>query len=269
MRPVLALAVLQSALLTACLPPEPVVAPEATTFEAPSLPVEPNELVLEVREAVQELAQDLNAPEPTPEISTETKDRDFNACAVELITRWEVGSPKMYTRKYQGVYFAGGQSGPTWGIGYDGGHQTRLDISKDWAAHEAKSSLVNTSGVIGSKAKAGIGQWAGVRTPYLYAATVFAQVSLPNYTAATRRAFGPGFVSLPTGARCSLISLVYNRGGQTTGERRREYRTIRDVCIPRNDVQCIATELRSMQRLWPETPGLQARRADEARVAIL
>jgi hypothetical protein len=218
--------------------------------------------VVAVREEVQ-LATIAVVTPPAPEPVVDA----VSACVETLVTRWEVGGQKLYTRKWQGVIWPGGASGPTWGIGYDGGHQTRLDIVRDWAEHEARSQLATTSGVTGRVAQARLPEWAGIRTPYPFAAEIFKKVSAPQYAASARRALGPGFVSLPSGTQCALISLGYNRGWSMGGSRRVEMATIRDQCVPQQSPQCVAAQLRSMKRLWPTVPGLQNRREDEARVA--
>jgi hypothetical protein len=215
-----------------------------------------------MREEVQLAAADV--PQPPPE----QEDRAFSDCAIKLITRWEVSGVSTYNRKWQGVVWPGGSSGPTWGIGYDGGHQTTLDIVRDWKAHPSRTQLKTASGVIGVAAKQRLGEWGAVRTPYPYAAEVFATASLPAYRDSARRALGPNFDTLPVGAQCALVSMGYNRGWQMTGERRRELRTIRDECMKDNDVRCIAEQIRASKRLWPDSRGLRDRRDDEARVAL-
>lgn len=246
--------------LGACAAPAPVGAmamPEETAWSVDALPA----AVVAMREELQ-----LAAPLPPPANPVDTE-AEFAQCAVKLITRWEVSGEAAYNKRWSGVYWPHGQSGPTWAIGWDGGHQTRLDNARTWAEHPDKLALIETSGVTGLRAQQRIGEWAHVRTPFPYATQVFRDASLPAYSATTRRAFGPGFVLLPPGARCALTSVVYNRGGQTAGERRREYREIRDVCVPAQDAACVATQIRSMKRLWPNERGLRDRRDDEARVA--
>lgn len=221
--------------------------------------------VVSARETVQAVVP----PTPLPPIG----DERFIECATNLIVQWEISGPTVYMRKYEGVIWPGGASGPTWGIGYDGGHQTRATISLDWRAHGAVARLSDTAGVVGQPARDRVrgGEWRGVVTPYPYAAQVFGDSTLPTYTAAARRAFGPPFDQQPATTRCSLVSLVYNRGGQMGGDRRREMRSIRDTCLPAADAACVARELVSMCRLWagtPNGPGLCARRKDEAATVL-
>lgn len=190
------------------------------------------------------------------------------ALATDIIVRWEVSSPATYTRRYQGVIWPGGASGPTWGIGYDGGHQSRQVILDDWAAHAAAPRLATTAGVIGTAARDRLPEWSGIRTPYALAAEVFTAASLPTYYHAARRALGEGFEDLPPAACAALVSVGYNRGWSMVGGSRAEMRELRDRCVPRGDAACIAEQILAMRRLWPRVPGLQSRRADEARLAV-
>jgi hypothetical protein len=216
--------------------------------------------VANAREVVAEVA-----PAPAPVLLFE-----HDALAARLIIRWEVSSAAAYTRNYQGVIWPGGASGPTWGIGADGGQMTRSEIRNDWQAHPQVGRLETTAGIAGTEARDRVrdGTWRDVRTPYPLAEQVFIDVALPIYTAAARRALGPGFDQLDTGSRAALKSLGYNRGWSFTGDRRAEMRVIRDRCVPAADSQCIARELRSMCRLWPDQAGLCNRRRDEAAVAL-
>lgn len=243
------------------------VAPIAEETQNIDLTAKVSEIVTPVSISVQEAFQPL-AP-PTPEaLPTD----DFQVLVTGLIVRWEVTSPSVYQRRYQGVIWPGGASGLTWGVGYDGGHQTPTRITSDWIEHESVDRLALGAGITGTRAKGMLPQYRDVITPYSYAEQVFTASTLPSYTAATSRAFGPGFRDLSAGARAALVSLVYNRGSQMIGKRRFEMRNIRDVCVPDKDVECIARELRAMCHLWNGTPngvGLCSRRKDEARVSLI
>jgi hypothetical protein len=188
---------------------------------------------------------------------------------VNLIVRWEVTSQARYERAYRWPIWPGGASGATWGIGYDGGHQTRQTIGDDWQLHPHVGRLQDTSGITGAAAKPVVASMRDVLTDYDYAVDVFANASLPVYHRGARRALGPHFDDLPQRARDGLVSLGYNRGWSMTGDRNREKRAIRDVCLPQLDVGCIAVQIRSMCRLWRGTNlerGLCDRRNDEARL---
>ena len=189
----------------------------------------------------------------------------------QLIIRWEVGSQARYTRLYQGVIWPGGASGPTWGIGYDGGHQSPVAIKRDWSALPSKHVLALTAGVTGQRARLSIARWRGITTPFSYAKAVFTDRTLPAYALQARRTLGQDFEAMPDGAQAALFSLGYNRGWSMLGTRNTEKRVIRDVCIPARDSACVAQQLRAMCHIWQGTPnydGLCNRRKDEARVAV-
>lgn len=253
----------------ACSQPraEPAAVP-GPAVQGPSASGAVAELATPLLGRLREQVQTVVAPMPPPRVQ-----QDLAGCAVKLIVRWEVTSEAVYTRRYAGVIWPGGESGPTWGLGFDGGHQTRATIRSDWNAHPDVDRLATSAGVVGPSARTRVraGEWANIFTPFRYASDVFIATSLPSYVAQARRAFGPGFDTLPVGAQCGLVSLVYNRGGAMQGSRNTEKRAIRSDCIPTQDLACIARELRAMCRLWaatPNGPGLCARREDEARTVL-
>ena len=187
---------------------------------------------------------------------------------IDHIVKWEVSSPSAYTAKWQGVICPGLASGPTWGIGYDGGHQTRQSIITDWARRPDAIRLATASGQVGNGAcNVARRELADVRVPYLQAREVFVDVSYPGWARVTRRVY-PGSEVLPPMAFGALLGNTYNRGSSMAGSRNAEKREIRDACIPRADVACIAEQLRASKRLWPDTAGIRARREDEARMAL-
>lgn len=254
--------------LAACAPPSPIedagagVVVEPSAFE--QLPV----VAVAVREQVQAAVPEL-VVEPEPE------DRAYTHCATALITRWEISNQAAYERKWSGIYYPAGPitaSGPTGGIGYDFGHQTRFDIRRDWEEHRERERLATASGVIGVSAKQRIGEWRGITVGYPHALGVFAAASLPKYTAQARRLYGAAnWDSLEAEGRCGLVGNAYNRGTGTAGARRAEIRERRDVCLPQRGqerLECIARTLVAEQRLWPDSRGLRDRRADEARVVL-
>lgn len=216
-------------------------------------------VVVALQEAVQQV---LPPPASAPRVSV------LSPAAVALIVRWEVGSQALYTRRYEAPIWPGGASGVTWGIGYDGGHQTRQQIGLDWSDLPAASRLQATAGITGAAAQPAARDLRDVRVPFGLASDVFGVASLPRYHSSARRAFGAdGFDALPADARGALVSLVYNRGASMTGPARAEMRAIRDVCLPGADVICIAGQIRQMCRLWRGTEleaGLCGRREDEA-----
>lgn len=227
--------------------------------------------VVAVREAVEPLA-----PPPTPPTISPME----CPAAVDLIIRFEVISFAYYDRHLQGVICPPAASGPTWGIGTDGGHQTRRQILGDWHMHPDVTRLAETSGVVGQAACRPFvaSRLHDVRTPLSMARPVFIASTLPRYDAMAARLYADGWTALTPCARGSLRSLTYNRGAGTTGESRREIRHIRDECVPvakadpAQAARCIARELRAMTRVWVGTSieaGMRNRRYGEADVAIL
>lgn len=217
-------------------------------------------VVTAVQDAVAAVVESL--PEPV--------NAGADARVVAHIVRWEVSGIRAYEAKYQGIICPGGASGPTWGIGYDGGHQSQATIRSDWAARADVERLAATSG------KTGPGRCAAARAtlrdvviPYGQARQVFADVSMPQWERATRRTY-PGIELLGVLPEGALIGNTYNRGTGMVGSRAAEKRAIRDVCVPNMDTGCLAAQLVAQCRLWagtPNGPGLCNRRKDEARLA--
>lgn len=219
--------------------------------------------VVAARAALQDALPSRPMPPPLPDRAAEL--------AVKLIVRWEITSQAYYARRLQGVICPGGASGPTWGIGWDGGHQTERENTEAWATHSEVERLATTSGAVGEvRCAAKRGTLRDVRTPYPLAEEVFIRYSLPKYQAIAVRKYGIALLSMPEGVRAALYSETYNRGGAIRGTRGKEQAAIRDVCLPSRDALCVAIQLEAMCRLWqgtPNGPGLCNRRFDEARVA--
>lgn len=194
----------------------------------------------------------------------------MDARIVAHIVRWEVTSQAAYTRRYQGIICPGGASGPTWGVGYDGGHQSQAVIRADWAMRSDVDRLASTSGMTGvAQCNESRRSLLDVRVPFAQASKVLGEVTLPRFRDVTRRAY-PGIEDLGPMPEGALTGNTYNRGASMIGSRAKEKRYIRDVCIPAKDVDCIATQLAAQCRIWAGTPngqGLCARRQDEARLA--
>lgn len=217
--------------------------------------------------AAQEAVETLTPTLPPPEAANAACRR----AAAALIVRWEVSSPAYYRSRLERPIWPGGSSGVTWGIGYDGGHQTRGTIVDDWQAHVAVDRLGTTAGVTGQSARAALPRYRDIPTGFEYAYEVFETRALIEYERRAARAFDVDLASMCPTACAALTSTVYNRGASMTGDSRREMRVIRDECLPSNDYSCVARELRSMKRLWRGTvneSGLSARREAEAVLAL-
>lgn len=249
-------------LLAGCAPEVAQEAAEAaaeTTQEASTEVVAP--VVVAVQSVAEVVAEVLPEPAPRPQVHSE---------AVALIVRYEVSSQAYYQRRLQGVICPGGASGPTWGIGYDGGHQSAARIRREWAMHPEVERLATASGVTGDAAcRAWRGRHLDIRVPLALAQEVFDSTMMPTWLGATRRTY-PG-VDLMTGqAEGALVSNSFNRGTSMLGDRAREKRVIRDTCVPMLDAPCTAQQLRAQCRIWQGTTlerGLCARRESEGLLA--
>ena len=263
-------ALLLACALSACSPPDASASAPAQVAASVPAPVQVEAAeqivpaIIEVRAAIQAalpapVAEVIEQADPGPAI---------NATSVALIVRWEVGSPQRYARLYQGIECPPGSSGPTIGIGADLGTQTPQAIRADWSDHPDVEFLEAASGQTGKTLCNNYrASMPPIQTPYPLAELVFKTRMLPAYSAETRRAYGAGTATLAEPAVASLESMDYNRGPSMAGDRNREKRHIRDVCVPAQDADCIAAQLRSMKRLWPDIRGLRDRREDEARTA--
>lgn len=221
-------------------------------------------VTLGLREAVEAVT-----PEPLPTVV----DTSVNPAVVALVVRWEVGSPKQYTAKYQGVICPGGASGPTIGIGDDLGHQTPNEIRRRWGWHPQVDRMVTGSGQTGPAA---CNAWkkahADIRVTYSEALRIFQTYAWPKYRAMASRAYRKGWDGLTSYHQDSLTSNGYNRGFSFLGSKRSELVVIRDNCVPRSAASCTATQLRASCRVWDSQPtirkGLCARRHAEADFAV-
>lgn len=234
------------------------------------------EAVASVAQAVQEpltaALVTIEAVVPPPPPVEPVQDPHIAACrhaAAILIERWEVSGRKRYERALRYPIWPGGASGITWGIGYDGGHQTRATIEDDWQAHEKMRRLSTSAGLRGQKARTALPIYREVDTPYVYAFEVFETRTLIEYERRTERTYRIKMEEVPVGVCAALVSLTYNRGGATTGDSRLEIRNIRDEHLPAKNWLGVASEIRAMKRLWRGTVnenGLSARRESEAKL---
>jgi len=183
---------------------------------------------------------------------------------VTFIARLEIGSPKLYRDKYRHPEWPGEASGITIGIGYDLRFCTREQFEADWAGVPAAavSRLAPAFRTAGNTALCS--SLADLDFPLGLAMKVFINRTLPEFLGKTRSIY-PQVDRLSPARRTALVSLVYNRGTDLDGDRRREMRAIRDR-LAAGDFDSVATEIDAMERLWPPQSGLVKRRHDEARL---
>lgn len=213
------------------------------------------------------LRESVQAALPVQDAQAEPSAPALSDAGLAHIVRWEITSEARYSRNLTHPVWPGGASGITWCIGYDGGHQTARTIRADWRAHAQVDRLAQTSGIVGTAARRALPQFRDITTAYQPCLDVFQASSAPAYMRATERAYGAALRDQPQGVIDALFGNTYNRGGSMVGSRNREKRVIRDDCLPAHDRACVAAQLRAMKRLWPDVPGLQARRESEARMA--
>lgn len=207
-----------------------------------------------------ESAQITNPPSNTP----------ISQKAFDLIVEFEVSSEQIYERKYRAPVWPQGQSGVTIGIGYDVGYATVPMLHADWdAAVPAPMvrALETAIGVRGASAKAVAASLRGsVDVPFAAAIVVHKTKVIPRWVGLAEGRL-PNTGLLNPDSLGALVSLIYNRGASfdLLGDRYTEMRAIKSHMKARALAR-IPAEFRSMKRLWPNVPGLQARREREARL---
>jgi GH24 family phage-related lysozyme (muramidase) len=165
----------------------------------------------------------------------------------------------------------GNQSGISLGHGYDLGFHTRDELMGDWELFLTGGQLRRLAKAIGKTglaAKKIAPNYTDITIKRADADNVFRRGTLPKIKLWAAKAF-PGVTALPADAQGALVSLVFNRGTDMNGNRRREMREIRDaIAAPslslKQKLNRIAESIRSMKRLWPNTLGLRQRREAEA-----
>ncbi|MBA3015098.1 MAG: hypothetical protein FP815_09100 [Desulfobulbaceae bacterium] len=193
-------------------------------------------------------------PLPSPDLST----RD-----VTSIVREEVSNRKRYNQVTTFPHFPGEQSGVTIGIGYDLRFQKPTNFAADWKEELPSEEFEKLQRYLGKKGcSEDVAELHSIKVPFTAAWRVFTRATLPRYINLTVSAFSQ-FNELPDGCRGALVSLVYNRGTEMSGDRRREIKAIRDH-LAAHDFAKVATDLESMKRLWPNSRGLRDRRDREA-----
>jgi hypothetical protein len=186
--------------------------------------------------------------------------------SIDLIVLEEVSSKQRYEKEYQGIVLPPGNSGATIGIGYDLAHHTANDIERDWRGLISSYQIEILKmfvGLSGNKARVAVANNASakqVKVPFDAAMSVFIKTSLPKYVRQVLKIY-PNADKLMPDAAGALLSLVYNRGADLTGDRRKEMKAIQPLVIAQ-DYKGIAAQFRSMKRLWNN--GLVGRREREA-----
>lgn len=186
---------------------------------------------------------------------------------LEMLVSHEISTSAYYRKFLSRPVFPGGQSGVTLGIGYDLGYNSEKQIRQDWGGKIADVSLERllvVCGLKGNSAGLACNNLGDIEIPIETARDVFYRSTLPRFAAATAKLY-PGVEALYADAQAGLLSLVYNRGASTSGERRREMKAIKQLVVSR-DYAGIAEQIVAMKRLWQgqDLQGLLDRRDQEA-----
>jgi len=193
-------------------------------------------------------------PEPSDVLPTE---------AVTFIVNEEVGGRKYYDRHVARPHFPGEASGVTIGVGYDLRFQEPTDFEADWTDILTPAQMTSLRPHLGRKGSTtAIMAIGDLRIPFA-AAWREDKVGAEDLPAPqTARCYG-SLDALPPLCRGALVSLVYNRGTDLSGDTRREMSAIKQH-IAAGRLDQVAAEFESMKRLWPNSRGLCKRRDKEA-----
>ncbi|MBY5586530.1 hypothetical protein HFO49_03380 [Rhizobium leguminosarum] len=190
--------------------------------------------------------------------------------AFDLIVEFEVSSAQVYERKYRSTIWPQGESGVTIGIGYDVGYASKSQLHFDWDGAIPAAMVVVLEKALGVKAAAAAAiarsLAPSVDISFDAAIGVHRTKVVPRWVALVEGSLENTHLLSPDSLG-ALVSLTYNRGASfpKPGDRYAEMRNIKSDMANRAFGR-IPGELRSMKRLWPTVPGLQARREREARL---
>ncbi|TYB29320.1 hypothetical protein FXB78_05225 [Aggregatibacter actinomycetemcomitans] len=164
-------------------------------------------------------------------------------------------------------YVPGAKSGVTIGYGYDLGQQTPQQIATDLSTFYGPDEirlLQRVSGLKAQQAKSALPIVSKIVTSKETALELSA-ISKARYAQYTFDIW-PEAISIHPHCQGALLSIVYNRGNDLKGERRREMRNIQTY-LKEGDYKKVPGEIISMKRLWQNDPnvrGLLIRRDKEA-----
>lgn len=189
--------------------------------------------------------------------------------AIAFIIEKEVSSKAYYVKKLKSPVWPGGRSGVTIGVGFDLGYVSGTLLKQILAPRlpEAHvSDLLKVVGLKGDAAKARIAELAHIEVPWSDAVEIFNEHKLPRFAALTARTFGETQCrELHPHSFGALVSLVFNRGSNLKGDRRRHMAEIKSL-LEKSEIAHIPQQFREMTVLWENKglSGLIARRREEA-----
>jgi peptidoglycan hydrolase-like protein with peptidoglycan-binding domain len=184
---------------------------------------------------------------------------------ITFIGREEVSSPAAYRRRFRHPVWPTPDSGITIGIGYDLRFVKEAKLKGEWGDVLPPETIARLVPALGTRGSADLlAKVADVDVPLPAAITVFLTRMMPEHIGNTRNAY-PGLDDLPPARRTALISLVFNRGSDLEGDRRREMKRIREL-LGAGDLDAIAGQFEAMVRLWDPVRerGVIERRQREA-----
>jgi hypothetical protein len=187
---------------------------------------------------------------------------NFSPRGIKSIIAWETGGAAEYDRHPE---WPGEQSGITIGIGWDLGMTPVAETTRAWGPHLDSSTLaqlVAVSGKCGENAQVLLPHVRHLIVPWEAAMAVFEEVTLPVWYMRTLRIY-PQMIDLPGDCVAALVSLVFNRGANLSGDRRKEMLDIQ-AYLRTGSLAQIPNAFRQMNRLWPNSAGLRRRRNEEA-----
>jgi hypothetical protein len=190
---------------------------------------------------------------------------EVSRAGLDLLVAFEVTSRAYYEKKLRRPVWPGGESGVTIGIGYDIGVTSAKQIDRDWRgwlADGAVDRLLTAQGITGAAAKTLATSLADVAVPFDVAQNVFYRSTVPQFARRTLEVY-PRVDRLAPDAQAMILSLIYNRGASLRGTRRRHMAALEPL-IAQGDLDAIAEQFELMAELWPDLPGLRARRRREA-----
>jgi hypothetical protein len=207
-------------------------------------------------------------PEPFPRLETN---------GVAFIALEETGGLAYYDMHTRWPHFPGEASGITIGVGYDLRWNTKDNFLATWNSHlpdDALAELAKDIGKRGTKARVKQLRQMGIQVPFKSAWPVFIEKTLTRFYHDSKIIY-PSLDSLPGLCRAVLVSIVFNRGSDLTGDRREEMRAIQTLLAQADQpgldrVQTkrvlagVEDQIVSMKRLWDSNSGVFKRRQAEA-----
>lgn len=195
--------------------------------------------------------------------------RTIHQRAVDFIISSEISSRARYEQRYRRPVWPGGRSGVTIGIGYDLGFVRPKAFDDHWKDLLTSEQINNLIPVCGLKNKTAADRLASVQNVQIEWQPAEKQFErfLPFVIAETENAF-PNCDELSDMSMGALVSLVYNRGGDTdpSHPRRVHMYQIKNA-MQQRQFNAIPGYIRGMKDLWrneKEAKGLLVRRELEA-----